>query len=116
MNVYSKDKPAAWDLLEYIAGTQGQSVFAQSGTAVPAMYKNPQVAAAFDVPGKDVFLKATDNACFCAGTPQFAGYPKIGSTLVTPALDLVWTGEKTAAQAITPIVPQVDAALKGLSN
>lgn len=116
MNVYSKHKAEAWRLLEYVSGEPGQVVFAQSGTAVPAMYKNPQVAAAFDVPGKNVFLSETNQACFCAGTPQFAGYPKIADTLINPALDLVWTGEETAKQAITPIVPKVDAEIASLSQ
>lgn len=116
INTYSKNKDAAWKFLSYVAGAPGQTVFAKSGTAVPAMYKNPQVAAAFDVPGASVFLKATDDSSFAAGTPQFAGYPKIASTIVSPALDLVWTGEKSAADAIGPIVSQVNDALKNLGN
>lgn len=115
MNTYSKQKDAAWKLLAYIAGERGQSVFASSGTAVPAMYKNAEVAAAFNVPSSDVFLKATDDASFAAGTPQFAGYPKIASTIVNPALDLVWTGEESAKDAITPIVSQVNDSLKNTS-
>ncbi len=114
MSTYSKHKDAAWTLLQFIAGPEGQKIFAESGTAVPAMYKNPEVAASFNVPGKRVFLKMTDLGCFCAGIPQFAGYPQIDKTLVTPALELVWTGEKTAKEAIPPIVDKVNAALKDL--
>ena len=44
--------------------------------------------------------------------PQFPKYVDITNKLIQPALDKVWNGESTAADALGGIKDQVNAALK----
>ena len=44
--------------------------------------------------------------------PQFPTYVDITNKLIQPALDKVWNGEATAADALGAIKDQVNAALK----
>lgn len=109
MNANSKNKAAAWTFLQFLAGPEGQAIFAKAGTAVPAMNRNERVAAAFTAPFKSVFLRETDNAKLL---PTFPGYVRIRDTLLNPALDLVWNGEADAKTAIGRIVEPANALLK----
>jgi ABC-type glycerol-3-phosphate transport system substrate-binding protein len=56
INANTKNKDAAWAFLQYLAGPEGQSIFASAtAAAVPAMTGNPEVRAAFKAPFADVF-------------------------------------------------------------
>lgn len=108
MNANSKYKAEAWAFLKFLAGAQGQAIFAKGGGAVPAMNLNPTVRAAFNVPFKDVFL--TESAL--GGVyPNFPQYVQITNTVLQPALDTVFNGEKTAQDAMSGIVDQVNKLL-----
>lgn len=109
MNANSKNKPAAWTFLQFLAGPEGQAIFARAGTSVPAMNKSQVVEAAFSAPFKSVFLRETDNAQVL---PTFPGYVRIRDTLLNPALDLIWNGEQDAKTAIGRIVGPADDLLK----
>ncbi len=108
INANSKHKAEAWDFLQFLAGAQGQAIFAKGGGAVPAMNLNPVARAAFTVPYKDVFLSES-----AAGGvyPNFPQYVQITNTVLQPALDLVFSGEKTAQQALGAVATQVNALL-----
>lgn len=109
MNAFSQNKDAAWAFLSYLAGEPGQVVFASANaSAVPAMVGDEAVRAAFMAPFADVFLKESENGKLF---PQFAGYVDITNLYIQPALDLVWTGEATAQDAITGIAADVQARL-----
>jgi maltose-binding protein MalE len=73
------------------------------------MIGNDAVKASFKAPFADVFLSETE-----AGKvfPQFPTYVDITNKLIQPALDKVWNGEATAADALGAIKDQVNAALK----
>lgn len=109
MNANSRHKAEAWTFLKYLAGPEGQAIFAKAGGAVPAMNRNPQVRAAFNVPFKDVFLSESERS---GVYPNFASYVQITNTLLNPALDTVWNGENTAPEALTRIAPDVNKLLK----
>ncbi|MER3556136.1 MAG: sugar ABC transporter substrate-binding protein [Meiothermus sp.] len=110
MNAYSQHKAEAWQLLEYIMGPEGQAIFAKSGTAVPAMSKNPTVRAAFDVPFAEVFLNETANAKLLYFFPK---YVQIRDTLLQPALDLVWNGQAQAKDVINQaLADKINAVLQ----
>lgn len=109
MNANSQHKAEAWTFLQYLAGRQGQIIFAKAGGAVPAMNRDKAVAAAFDVPFKSVFLAESDRK---GVYPNFAGYVQITNTLLNPALDTVWNGESTAKAALDRIAPDVNKMLK----
>jgi multiple sugar transport system substrate-binding protein len=42
---------------------------------------------------------------------QPPGYPK-ADAIITPALDAIWIGDKTAAEAMAEAVPEANAILK----
>ncbi|MCL6568060.1 MAG: sugar ABC transporter substrate-binding protein [Meiothermus silvanus] len=110
MNAYSKHKAEAWQFLEYVMGPEGQAIFAKSGTAVPAMSKNPAVRAAFNVPFKEVFLDETANAKLLYFFPK---YVRIRDTLLQPALDLVWNGQAQAKDVINQaLADKINAVLR----
>ena len=109
MNAFSQNKDAAWDFLSFLAGEPGQVIFASANaSAVPAMVGNEAVRAAFKAPYADVFLTESEYGKLF---PQFASYVDITNLYIQPALDLVWTGEATAADAIAGIVDDVQARL-----
>jgi len=111
MNANSKVKDAAWAFMQYLCGPEGQIAFTSSGgsPAVPAMIGNPDVKASFKAPYADVFLSESENGKVF---PQFPKYVDITNKLIQPALDKVWNGESTAADALGGIKDQVNAALK----
>lgn len=109
MNAFSKNKEAAWNFLSYLAGEPGQVTFASANaSAVPAMVGNDAVRAAFKAPFADVFLAESEYGKLF---PQFAGYVDITNLYIQPALDLVWTGEAKAQDAIDGITADVQARL-----
>jgi len=109
MSSTSKNPEAAWTFLQFLAGTEGQSVFAGTGVAVPASYANPDVAAAFvnacpETVSCEVFISETGNGRLA---PNFPDWREIESTIVTPHLDLIYTGEATAADALARMGEEV---------
>jgi multiple sugar transport system substrate-binding protein len=111
MNANSKIKDAAWAFMQYLCGPDGQIAFTSSGgsPAVPAMIGNADVKASFKAPFADVFLSESENGKVF---PQFPKYVDITNKLIQPALDKVWNGESTAADALGGIKDRVNAALK----
>jgi len=109
INANSKVKDAAWDFMQYLAGPEGQITFTSAASAaVPAMTGNPDVRAAFKAPYADIFLSESENGQV---DPQFPTYVNITNLYLQPALDLVWNGESTAADALGGIKDKVDADL-----
>jgi len=109
INSKSKNPEAAWAFLQYLAGPEGQSIFAGAkAAAVPAMTGNETVRAAFKAPFGDVFLREADVG---EQFPQFPRFVDLSNLYIQPALDLVWNGESTAADAIGGIKDKVNAEL-----
>jgi multiple sugar transport system substrate-binding protein len=111
MNANSKIKDAAWDFMQYLCGEQGQIAFtsAAASPTVPAMTGDDAVKASFKAPFSDVFLSET---AYGRVFPQFPTYVDITNKYIQPALDTVWNGEATAADALGAVKDQVNAALK----
>jgi multiple sugar transport system substrate-binding protein len=110
VNANSKIKQADWDFMQYLCGPEGQIVFTSGASAaVPAMTGNPKVVAAFRAPYAEVFLSETRNGDVL---PQFPKYVDILNNYIQPALDKVWTGEGTAADALGAVKDQVNAELE----
>ena len=110
MNANSKVKDAAWDFMQYLCGEPGQIAFTSTGgsPAVPAMTGDDAVKASFKAPFSEVFLSET-----AVGKvfPQFPTYVNLTNKFIQPALDKVWNGEATAADALGAIKDEVNAAL-----
>jgi multiple sugar transport system substrate-binding protein len=110
INASSKVKDAAWGFMQYLAGEQGQIAFTSTGgsPAVPAMTGDAAVKASFKAPFADVFLSETEVGKVF---PQFPTYVDVTNKFIQPALDKVWNGESTAAEALGAVKDQVNAAL-----
>lgn len=109
INANSKNPDAAWAFLQYLAGPEGQSIFAGAkAAAVPAMTGNETVRAAFKAPFGDVFLREADVG---EQFPQFPRFVDLSNLYIQPALDLVWNGESSAADALGAIKDKVNAEL-----
>ena len=111
MSSTTENVEAAWTFLKFLAGTEGQSIFAATGVAVPASYANPDVAAAFvdacaEGVSCDVFISETGNGRLA---PNFPDWREIENTIVVPYLDRVYTGEMTAEAALTKMAEEVRA-------
>ncbi len=112
MSSTSDNKEAAWTFLSFLAGPEGQSIFAKTGLAVPAL-NTPETNEAFldalpETVSGQVFIDETANGVLF---PVFPGWTEIESTIVVPDLDLVWNGEETAQEAIAGMVEPVESAL-----
>ncbi len=106
------DLDASWQFLQFLSGPEGQAIFAATGLAVPAL-TTPETTAAFtgalpESVNAQVFIDETANGML---NPNFPDWREIETTLVTPALDLVWNGEQTAEEALGSIEAQVQAFL-----
>lgn len=110
INANSQNKDAAWDFLEYLAGKEGQITFTTIGDspAVPAMTGDADVKASFKAPFADVFLSESE---YGKVNPQFPKYVDVLNKFIQPALDSVWAGEASAADALGGIKDQVNAEL-----
>lgn len=107
-----RDLDASWRFLQFLSGPEGHAVFASTGLAVPAL-TTPETAEAFisampEHINAQVFIDETAHGML---NPNFPNWREIETTLVTPALDLVWNGEQTAAEALAAIEAQVQAFL-----
>jgi multiple sugar transport system substrate-binding protein len=105
----SQHPEEAWTFLQFLAGTEGQSIFASTGVAVPASYANPDVANAFvsacpETVSCQVFIEETGNGQLA---PNFPDWREIESTIVVPHLDLIYTGEMSAADALARMGDEV---------
>jgi multiple sugar transport system substrate-binding protein len=109
MSATTEHPDAAWTFLQFLAGTEGQSIFASTGVAVPASYADPDVANAFieacvEGVSCEVFISETENGRLA---PNFPDWREIENTIVVPHLDLVYTGEMSAEEALTLMAGEV---------
>ncbi len=109
MSATSEHPEEAWTFLKFLAGTEGQSIFASTGVAVPASYADPDVAATFinacpETVSCEIFISETERGRLA---PMFPDWREIESTIVTPHLDLIYTGELSAQEALAQMGAEV---------
>lgn len=109
MSSTSQNPEAAWTFLQFLAGPEGQSIFAKTGVAVPASYGDPAVAASFvgacpEAVSCDVFISETANGKI---GPNFPNWREIESTIIVPHLDLIYTGSLSAEEALAQMGAEV---------
>jgi multiple sugar transport system substrate-binding protein len=110
MSARSKHKDAAWALLRYLQGPKGQALFAESGVMVPARRS---------VREDNIFLRQQpyDTRVWTEETEH--GRPNLNAPVraeivprIEAALRTVWRGERSAAQAIEAILPELKRAVE----
>lgn len=109
----SKHPAEAWQLVKYLSSKDVYDYYAKSGLIIPA-YKPSVYTDNFLQPGKDpksaqVFLDELDKSA--RFEPIVEQYPKIGD-IYTAGLSPVFDGTKKAADVVSKICADIDAALK----
>ena len=107
----AKNPDGAWELLKFMGGPDGGKIFAESGAFIPAN----KAAAAFVKPSDkppaniELFAKAMEvntNINFTENTER-------ARSIYRPELDLVYTCQAQAAEALQRVRPDVEDALAG---
>ncbi|MCE5300087.1 MAG: sugar ABC transporter substrate-binding protein [Spirochaetia bacterium] len=104
----AKDKKAAWKLVTYLAGVEGQKKLAATGLAQPAMKAIAESPAFLDGKApkhKDIVLKAVKYAKF---SPRVANWDEINVSMIAPAFDKIWNGKEDANTVLKELVPQIN--------
>lgn len=114
-SVYSKSKnpEAAFKLIEYLAGEEGQKLQSELGFAIPN-FKSMAGTDVFLQPGQkpanaQVFIKAAENQA--AGPWTYTPNNKWWD-IVNQKIGQLWDGKKTAVELMDEIKPEVDKALR----
>jgi multiple sugar transport system substrate-binding protein len=107
----SPHKDAAWKLVSFLSGPEGQRLLARSGTSIPALRSvasSPNFLGAGKA-GVDraVFLTSMASAHTLPFTPGLARW----GGAVLQALDRVWLGERSPEAAMKEIEGKVNAVL-----
>jgi multiple sugar transport system substrate-binding protein len=105
----SQNKAAAWELCKWLGGEAGNTAFAKAGWGVPAM---PSVVTALGM-DKDPIEKTWVDAIPYGGYSCFMRttvWDKAGP-LFSDAIQSIFLGKATAAEAMKAVAPQVDAVL-----
>ena len=107
----TKHPEEAWTFLQFLCGVEGQTIFASTGVAVPA-YRSDQTRDAFvsALPEGfgEIFLEDTEYGKI---PPLFDGWVELNTTVVNPALDLLFIGEATAEEVVAMMKPDVEEFL-----
>ncbi len=110
----SKNKQAAWEVLKALTGVVGQEKFAQGGLAQPSRKAVAEGASwALDTKSKPANKKmlneAVKNTIY---SPFNENWREIEEKLISPQLDLIFNGKKTAKEVFTELEPEINQSLK----
>lgn len=104
----AKNKEAAWKLVTYLAGREGQIKLAQTGLAQPAMIDIANSKHFLDnqpPKNKGIVLKAVPYITFMPLMPE---WEQINVGMIAPAFDKIWSGKEKAATVIKKLVPEIN--------
>jgi multiple sugar transport system substrate-binding protein len=104
----TKNKAAAWKLVTYLAGREGQQKLAQTGLAQPAMKAIAESKYFLDdqkPKHKSIVLDGVKYVTFVPLIPQ---WEQINVSLIAPAFDKIWTGKEKASKVIKELVPEIN--------
>jgi multiple sugar transport system substrate-binding protein len=102
---------AAWRLVAFLSGEEGQRLLARSGTSIPALKRVAEsddfLAAGRPDVDRRVFLRSMVYAETLPFTPGISRWARTALS----ALERVWLGEATPAEAMAAAASEVDAIL-----
>jgi multiple sugar transport system substrate-binding protein len=115
LSAFSDAKDTAWDFLSWLQSTDGgQALYTASGEILPALQSTAR---------SDVFLNAgmapdnrmafiTEGESATVGrTGFFAEWGELNGSIISPAMQLIWSGEATPADVLSGLCEDVDAFL-----
>jgi ABC-type glycerol-3-phosphate transport system substrate-binding protein len=104
----SKQKEAAWKLVTYLAGAEGQKMLAETGLSQPAMKKIAESPAFLDgkaPKNKKMLLDAVKYVKFAPLMPE---WEEINVSMIAPAFDKIWNGKEKAKDVLKKLVPEIN--------
>ncbi len=104
----SRNKKAAWKLITYLAGKEGQEKLAQTGLAQPAMMDVAKSKYFLDnqpPKHKDIVLAGVKYVVF---VPLMSEWEEINVGTIAPSYDKIWNGKETAEKVIKEMVPNIN--------
>ncbi|MCL5773711.1 MAG: sugar ABC transporter substrate-binding protein [Firmicutes bacterium] len=107
-----KNPEAAWKLVKYLTGAEGQKTVAELGLALPSrksIAESPVFLESKPPDNNKVYLSSIKYGYFL---PYCSKWAQI-STVMNAKLDLVWSGDMTAKEACAIITKEVDKILAG---
>lgn len=99
LSAFSKHKEMGWKLIRFLTGEEAEKTFAAAGFAVPALRPVAESKAFLDDQpplNKGMILKSIPYGVWY---PFATNWLEVRDGIIRPALDRVWSGKETAAQA-----------------
>ena len=117
MSKTSKKAEAAWKLIEFLAGPQGQLLNGKAGTAYPALRSvavEQEIIAPTAYPNEPNEIFA-NSLSYCRPLPQISGYPEMFSD-ASEALERIWNKVETPEEAMRKLANHLNAQLGKLGK
>ena len=110
----SKHKQEAWEVIKALTGEKGQARLAERGLAQPARIAVSQSEHWATHPAPPANKAMLNEAVkYIVFDPFHPRWREIEDKYLRPAFELVFTGKKTAEEAVRELEPKIDAILKG---
>lgn len=115
MSSFSDNKDAAWTFLSWLQSTEGgQALYTASGEILPALQstaKSDAFMAISDIPeNRMAFITEGENAKV-GRAGFFAEWNELSGSIISPALESIWSGEASPADVLPALCEDVDAFL-----
>ncbi len=115
MSSFSDDKDSAWTFLSWLQSTDGgQAIYTASGEILPALKstaESPAFMAASDTPANRMaFIIEGDNAKV-GRAGFFPEWNELSGSIISPALQSIWSGEASPEDVLPKLCTDVDAFL-----
>ena len=114
MSAGSDSKDAAWTFLSWLQSTDGgERIYTEAGEIFPALQSTAN-SPAFLTEQPPANKQAIINEAAAAGVGGFGYFPEWGEldgSVIGPGLELIWSGEAAAADALPALCQQVNAFL-----
>lgn len=113
----SKNKQAAWEVIQALTGAAGQTRLAERGLAQPSrvdVASGPAWAESKEPPSNKKMLN--EAVRYVSFSPFHPLWREMEEKYLKPQLDLVFNGKKTAADAAKELTPQMNQLLRSKND
>jgi multiple sugar transport system substrate-binding protein len=107
----AQNPDGAWELLKYMSDMEGATIFANAGTFIPPLLEGAALVQAGDQPPANIplFIEALNNSV----TENFSIHIERARSIYRPVLQLVYTCQQSAEEALGGVREEVEQALAG---
>ncbi len=115
MSSFSDDKDSAWTFLSWLQSTEGgQAIYTASGEILPALQstaKSDAFLGISDIPANRMaFITEGENAKV-GRTGFFREWNELNGSIISPAMQSIWSGEANPEEALPALCEAVDTFL-----